>query len=42
VTPEGGEAAAGEAIRRAFARAGLASEVLVCRIDAHGAREVRG
>jgi homoserine kinase len=42
VTPEGGEAAAGEAIRRAFARAGLASEVLVCRIDAHGAREVKG
>jgi homoserine kinase len=42
VTPEGGEATAGEAIRRAFARAGLASEVLVCRIDAHGAREVKG
>jgi homoserine kinase len=40
VTPEGAEEGAGEAIRRAFAKAGLASEFMICRIDARGARAV--
>jgi homoserine kinase len=41
VTAAGGEPRAGAAIRRAFARAGLASEGVVCRIDPRGAREVK-
>lgn len=39
VAPRGGEGRVAQAIRRGFAGAGLASDVLVCRIDARGARE---
>jgi len=39
VAPEGGEARVARALRGAFARAGLGSDAVVCRIDARGARE---
>ena len=39
IAPEGGEARVARAIRGGFARAGLGTDVVVCRIDARGARE---
>ena len=40
ITPQGRERAVGEAIRKAFAGAGLASSLLICAVDTKGARRV--